>query len=103
MMSSKCKQNMHKHTPIMQTSIKKLTSKSKIIVFIANYKTFPIFRGFEQHSSSIDWRVMAWGGAHPRLAFVGAEFLPIFGFTAIILAPDMLASQSMALKTWTTA
>jgi len=29
---------------------------------------------------------------HPRLAFAGVEFLLIFGFTVIILAPDLLAS-----------
>jgi len=55
MMSSECKQNMHKHGPIMQTSIKKTTFKSKNFFFIANYKTFPIFKGFEQLSSSIGW------------------------------------------------
>jgi len=78
---------------------KQKTSKSKIYFFIANYKTFPIFRGFEQLSSSIGWRVTAWCGIFPRLAFVGLEFLPIIGFWAIILVPDMLTSQSRALKT----
>jgi len=38
-----------------------------------------------------------WGGIHPKLAFTEVEFLPIFGFTVIILAQDMLASKSMAL------
>jgi len=104
MTSSECKQNMRKHTLITQTSIKKLTSKSKIILFfIRNYKTFPIFRGFEQLSSSVSRLVMACGGIHPKLAFAGVEFLPIFGFAVIISAPDMLASQSIALKTWMTA
>jgi len=46
---------------------------------------------------------MAWDGIHLRLALAGMEFLPIFGFTVIILALDMLASQSMALKIWMTA
>jgi len=46
---------------------------------------------------------MACGGIHPKLAFAGVEFLPIFGFAVIISAPDMLASQSIALKTWMTA
>ena len=59
MTSSECKQNMRKHTPIIQRTIKKLTYQSKIIFFIANYKTFLIFRGFEQLSCSIGWRVMA--------------------------------------------
>jgi len=86
----------------MQTSIKKLTSKCNFF-FIANYKPFPIFREFEQLSSSIGWRVMAWGAIHPRLAFPGVEFLPIFVFSAVILDPDILATQSMALKTWITA
>jgi len=42
---------------------------------------------------------MAWDGIYSRLAFVGVEFLPIFGVWAIILTPDMLASQSRTLKT----
>jgi len=40
----------------------------------------PSLVGFEQLSSSIGWRVMAWGGTNPRLAFVGIEFLPILFF-----------------------
>jgi len=39
------------------------------------------------------------GVIFPGLAFVRRKFLPIFGFRAIILAPDMLESQSKALKT----
>jgi len=35
---------------------------------------------------------MVWDGMHPRLAFAGVEFLPIFVFSAIILAPDTSAS-----------
>jgi len=46
---------------------------------------------------------MAWGGIQPRLALGSVEFLSVFVFLAIILAPDMLASQSRALKTWMTA
>ena len=33
MMLSEYKQNMHKYTSVMQTSVKKLTSKSKTIFF----------------------------------------------------------------------
>jgi len=36
----------------------------------------------------------------PQVAFVVVEFLPIFVFGVIILAPDMLANQSKALKPW---
>jgi len=39
------------------------------------------------------------GIMYPRSAFVKAEFSPIFGFTAIISAPDILARQSRAQKT----
>ena len=39
------------------------------------------------------------GVIHPMLAFVGVEFLPIFVFWPIILAPDMLESHSRTLKT----
>jgi len=39
MTSSKCKQNMHKH--IIQTSIKKLASKSKIIFIHCKLQHFP--------------------------------------------------------------
>jgi len=41
---------------------------------------------------------MAIGIIYPGSAFVAVEFLPIFSFGAIILAPDMLESQSKALK-----
>jgi len=42
---------------------------------------------------------MATGVIYPGFAFVGVAFPTIFGFLAIILAPDMLESQSRALKT----
>jgi len=35
----------------------------------------------------------------PRFPFVRVEILTTFGFCGIILAPDMLESQSRALKT----
>jgi len=57
-----------------------MASKSKIIFIIAHYKTSPTSKRFEQLPRSISWRVMYWGGTHPRLAFVGVEFLPIFVF-----------------------
>jgi len=39
------------------------------------------------------------GVIHPRLEFVGVEILTTFCFFSIILVPDMLESQSRALKT----
>ena len=42
---------------------------------------------------------MAFSQISPGLPFVGLEINPIFGFSAIVLAPDMLASKSKALKT----
>jgi len=42
---------------------------------------------------------MAMGTIYPGSAFVGVEFLPIYGVWATALAPDMLASQSRALIT----
>jgi len=65
MTASECKQNMHEHTSIMQAISKNPTSKFKIILFIANYNIFAIFRRFEQLSISIGWKVMAWGGLYP--------------------------------------
>jgi len=41
MMSSECKQNMHKHGSIMQTSIKKTTFKSKNFFFHCELQDFP--------------------------------------------------------------
>jgi len=39
------------------------------------------------------------GIIYPGLAFVEVEFLPTFCLRTIILAPDMLESQSRAQKT----
>jgi len=39
------------------------------------------------------------GDIHPSLEFVGVKIVTTFGFCGIILAPDMLESQSRALKT----
>jgi len=39
------------------------------------------------------------GIIHPRLEFLGVEVCLLFGFCAIILALDMLESQSSALNT----
>ena len=39
------------------------------------------------------------GVMQPRLAFVGEEIRTNFVFSAIIFAPDVLESQSRALKT----
>jgi len=43
---------------------------------------------------------MAFSQICPGLPFVGLEIYPTFLFSAIILAPDMLATQSKALNTW---
>jgi len=49
----------------------------------------PTSRGFEQLPSLIDCLVvMAMSRIYPGLAFVGVEFLLIFGFWAIILDPS---------------
>jgi len=56
-----------------------------------------VFRGFEQLSISVGWQVMASNGQGYLLWDL--NFHPIFGFGAMILAPDMSASQSKALKT----
>jgi len=67
--------------------------------FIANYIPLRVFRGFEQLYSSIWRRVIAWGEMPPRVVFEWAGFWSIFGFWAIIFAPDMLVNHSRALKT----
>ena len=46
--------------------------------FIANYLPLQVFRGFEQLSSSIWRRVVAWGKMPLRGAFVGANFGQFF-------------------------
>jgi len=56
-----------KPTPIMTSSTKNPKPKTKKFFFILNYKTFSVFREFEQLSSSIAWRVaaglnLAWEG-----------------------------------------
>jgi len=57
MTSSDCKQDVHKHPAIIKQ--KKLHATLKQFFFVANYKTFPIFEGFEQFFSIILRRVMA--------------------------------------------
>jgi len=103
MTSSEYKQDMHKHTAY-HANINKISEiQNGNNFFIENYKTFPIFRGFEQFSSSIWWLVMAiynMGRIYLGSTFMGMEFLPIFWFWAIILVPDMLENQSRALKAW---
>jgi len=51
----------------------------KSFFFIANYIHSRVFRGFEQLSSSISRRVIAWEEMHLRVAFEGAKFWSIFG------------------------
>jgi len=57
--SSKCKQICINILPLCEHQQKTRHPKLNKILFISNYKTLPIFRGFEQLSSSISWRVMA--------------------------------------------
>jgi len=83
-------------------STKNTASKIKIF-FIQNYKIVPIFRGFEQLSSSTGWRVMAFSQIGQGYLLWDLNFCPISYFWAIMLAPDMLASPSRALKTRTIA
>jgi len=63
------------------------------------HKSLEGLNSFLAHSDGELWPATVRGGIPPRLAFVGAKFWPFFGFWAIILDPDMLASQSRALKT----
>jgi len=62
------------------------------------YKTFGVFRGFEQFSSSIGWRFMAFSRNGQGYLLWEYNFYQIFVFWAIILGPDQLESQSLALK-----
>ena len=77
MTSSECKQNIHK---LCQHQQKPDIKNWNNFFFITNYQTFPIFEGFEQLSSSIDWRVTAFSKKQPRLAFVRLHFLSNFWF-----------------------
>jgi len=76
---------------------KKQTLQTETFFFIANYIPSRFFRGFEQLSSSIWRRIIACGEMPPRVTFEGAKFWSIFGWWAIIFAPDMLESQSKSL------
>jgi len=67
------------------------------VFFIAKYIPSRVFRGFEQLSSLIWRRVIAWDEIPLRVSFEGTKFWSIFGLWAIIFAPDMLESQSMVL------
>jgi len=81
-----------KPTPILTSSTKHPKAKTKIKLFILNYKTFWVFRGFEQLSSSISWRVVAFSQNDQGYLLWDLNLYPIFGLWAIILAPDMLES-----------
>jgi len=56
-------------------------------------------RGFEQLFSSIGWRVMAFSQNGQSYLLWDLNIYPIFGFWALILAPDTLECQSRVLKT----
>jgi len=76
---------------------KKLKSKTFQFFFNLSYKTFLIFKAFEQLSSSICWRVMTF--SQNTYLLWDLIFYQNLGFGAIILAPDALESQSRAPKT----
>jgi len=62
-------------------------------------RPFPSLEGLNSSlAQSAGW-VMAMGIIYPESAFVGVEYLLIFVFWTMIFAPDMLESQSRALKT----
>ena len=67
------------------------------VFFIANCIPSQVFRRFEKLSSSFWRRVIACSGTPPRVTFEGEKFWSIFGWWAIIFAPDMLESTSKAL------
>ena len=76
-------------------------NKFKKKFFILNYTTPLVITGFEQLSSSIFCQVMA-GQSSERENYAFSEKFWIrskLGFWPIILATDMLASQSSALQT----
>ena len=78
------------------------TPNTEYLFFIANYMTSRVFREFERLSSSFWRRVMVsysqrWNS--PQISVFGSKILSIFCFWAIILDPDMPASQSRAPKT----
>ena len=75
-------------------SFKKTDILNWNVFFIAKCVPSRVFRGFEQLSSSIWRRVIAWGEMPPRVVFEGAGFWSIFGLWAIIFAPNMLESHS---------
>jgi len=83
----------------MTSSTKK--QKSKIFQFLKNLncKTSRVFRGFEQLSSSIGWRVMAFAQIGQVYTLWDLMFYQSFSFGAIILAPETLESRSKSLKT----
>ena len=57
--------------------------KLKQYLFIASYNTFPIFKEYEQLSSSTCWRVMSYSRKCPWLPFLGAEFVPNLCFLGL--------------------
>ena len=94
--------NMHKHPLIMYTSTENPKSKCRIFFLLQTawlHESLEGLNGSLAHSDGELWPATVRGGIHPRLAFLGAKFWPFFGFWAISLDPDMLASQARALKT----
>jgi len=53
MTSSKCKQSMHKHTPIMSPTTKNPTSKTETNFFLPTATLSPFLEGWKQLSRSI--------------------------------------------------
>jgi len=87
----------------MTSSTENPKAQTWIFLFCSNLQDFRMFRGFEQFSRSIGWRVMAFSQNGQAYFLWDLTFYPIFGFWVVVLAPDMLASQTRALKTRTIA
>jgi len=71
---------MHKLTLILMSSTKKQKSKIFQILLNLNCKTFCIFSVFEQLSSLIGWRVMAFSQTGLSYLLPELIFLSKFGF-----------------------
>jgi len=64
--------------------------KLKAFLLILNYKTFRVFKGFEELSSSIGWQVVTFSQNDQGYLLWDLNLYPIFGLCAIISAPDKL-------------
>jgi len=93
---------MHKHPLIMYTSTENPKSEIRMFILLETtwlHESLDGLNGSLADSDEDLWPATVRSQIHPRLAFVGAKCWPFFGFWAIIFDPDMLASQSRAVKT----